>query len=101
MAELIIKNNQNIYDACLQAYGDLSYMDQLLADNSTLTYDAQIEPGTVIEYDETLGLKKINQERDTKDIIFTNGVEAEIFVLADDQANYIETDLGDLIEINL
>ena len=73
MAILISKQNQSIFDVCLQAYGSLDFMDNIIRDNPTLNYDSEVLVGDEIVFDETIGILQINTKRDLEDISFTNG----------------------------
>lgn len=84
MTELTSKQNQSIYDVCLQAYGSIDFLPQLIADNEGLNFDSDINIGDTIIYDDTLGIKRINDKRDNEDVIYTNSDSIEPF-------EYLET----------
>ena len=101
MTTIISKNNQSIFDMCLQAYGGIEYMDDLLSHNPTLRYDSEIYVGQEIIYDDTIGIRKINQKRDTEDIKYSNGQAYAGFVLATQDGDYVVTDGGDFIIVDI
>ena len=101
MKSFAIRRNQNVFDACIQAYGSMEYMNQLLIDNPTLSYDSDVLVGDVIQYDETVGVLRVNQKRDTENINYSNGSVISDFVLGTQGGDYIVTDGGDFIKISL
>ncbi len=101
MTTIVSKFNQSLFDMCLQCYGSLSYMDNILSDNTSLTYDSEIEVGQEIEYNEAIGVLKINDKRDIEKISFSNGPVFRDYVLGTHDDEFIQTDDGLYIGINI
>ena len=53
MSTIIVKSNQNIYDVCLQVYGTLEFLNQLIDDNN-LNFSGDISQGQELVVDDTI-----------------------------------------------
>lgn len=61
MSVIIVKSNQNIYDICLQVYGTLEFLDQLIDDNN-LNFSGDISQGQELIIDDTVIANKDIQD---------------------------------------
>lgn len=70
----ISRAGQNIYDICLQVYGDLSYLYKLIQDNSLSNIQSNILPGTLFNFNPTL----------TKNTLFSSWLNKNNIILGTD-----------------
>lgn len=49
-----VVQGQNLFDFCIQEYGDVSYIFQLLEDNPSLDLNSNVSAGDYLYVDETL-----------------------------------------------
>ena len=65
-----VTQGQSLYDICVQEYGDVSYIFQLLSDNKNLDLSSNISTGDMIYIDDSLFgepvVKAIFQEKKRK-----------------------------------
>jgi len=54
MVSVPVQAGQSIFDITLQEYGDISYVHQLLRDNTSLTLNSNVNTGDVVYIDETI-----------------------------------------------
>jgi len=68
----VVKNFQNIFDVCLQHYGTLDYLFQLLSDNN-LDLNSTLSSGQILTINNNLlGNELIKRTIIKKNIIFVN-----------------------------
>lgn len=80
MINITVRANQDIYDICLQEYGTLELLNQLISDNN-LNFDGVITQGQVLKINETISANKdvhdffeLNQKNPQNLFIFKNDI---------------------------
>ena len=96
----VSKNNQSLFDVCLQLYGSLEFMSQLITDNSELSYDSQIGSGQEVVYSDSVGRKAIREQIVNNNLSLSNGANIQ-FVLGTQDDEFVTTDDGSYIEIEI
>ena len=80
MINITVRANQDIFDVCLQEYGTLELLNQLISDND-LNFDGEITQGQVLKIDETVSANKdvkdffeLNKKNPQNNYIFKNDI---------------------------
>jgi len=77
---VIVRSNQDIYDICLQEYGTLEFLNQIISDNN-LNFDGAISQGQELQIDDTIFANKdvqdffeLNKKNPQNNYIFKNDI---------------------------
>ena len=89
MSVIVVRANQNIYDICIQVYGTLEFLDQLISDNN-LNFDGNITQGQELKVDDTILANKdvqdffeLKKKHPQNNYIFKNDIPPFTFDNAD------------------
>jgi hypothetical protein len=91
MAEFISKNNQSIFDVCMQTYGDMNFMYKLIQDSGFPSLSTSPTIGTKFTFDESLinDFGFYNQLQSKGTILNTNQSLGDVFGEEDLQTIFI------------
>lgn len=81
MIKVKVLNRQTIYDVCIQQYGSLDFLVNLVVDNSLLA-SKDIQPGDYLLIDETIGEASIKDELSLKYIHNDYFVRSDLITLS-------------------